>query len=98
MFVPGQGRREAAYLKVWGRPRTPPRGEQRGPTAQRCVSAEPLLLVLRLLVVGAGRADAGDDGLLRALVQALASAPDRAEELVEVDLERREDAVGPVLH
>src|SRR5438270_6587570 len=23
---------------VWGRPRTPPRGEQRGPAAQQCVS------------------------------------------------------------
>ena len=40
----------------------------------------------------------GDDGLLRALVQPLAAALHRGEELVEVDLERREDAVGPVLH
>ena len=31
-------------------------------------------------------------------MQPLPAAPDRAEELVEVDLERREDAVGPVLH
>jgi hypothetical protein len=42
--------------------------------------------------------DARDDRLLGALVQPLASAPHRAEELVEVDLERGEDAVGPVLH
>src|SRR4051812_35461527 len=43
-------------------------------------------------------ADAGDDVLLGALVQPLAAALDGAQELVEVDLERREDAVGPVLH
>src|SRR5438046_8190691 len=42
--------------------------------------------------------DAGDDRLLRALVQPLARPLDRAQELVEVDLERGEDRVGPVLH
>jgi hypothetical protein len=42
--------------------------------------------------------DAGHHGLLRALVEALAPAPDGPEELIEVDLERREDRVGPVLH
>src|SRR4051794_2828307 len=42
-------------------------------------------------LVGVGRAEA--DVLLRALVQALAAAADRGEELVEVRLERREDAV-----
>ena len=31
-------------------------------------------------------------------MQPLAAAADGAEELVEVDLERREDRVGPVLH
>src|SRR5204862_4280873 len=36
--------------------------------------------------------------LLRPLMQPLAPALDRAQELVEVDLERRQDAVGPVLH
>jgi len=33
-----------------------------------------------------------------ALVQALATALDRGEELVEVDLERGENRVGPVFH
>src|SRR5581483_4509159 len=51
--------------------------------------------LVRLVAVAA---DAGDDRLLRALVQPLAAALDGAQELVEVDLERREDAVGPVLH
>src|SRR5450759_4112624 len=55
----------------------------------------PRLLVAVGLV---DRADAGDDRLLRALVQALAPALDRGEELVEVDLERRENRVGPVFH
>src|SRR5579859_543812 len=50
-----------------------------------------------MLVFGAC-ADAGDHGLLRALVQPLAAAPDGGQELLEVDLERRQDAVGPVLH
>src|SRR5205823_7812533 len=40
----------------------------------------------------------GDDRLLRALVQTLPTPLDRAQELVEVDLERREDRVGPILH
>src|SRR5439155_12513166 len=43
------------------------------------------------------RADARDHSLLRALVEPLAAALHGAEELVEVDLERREDPVGPVL-
>src|SRR5262249_24100568 len=51
---------------------------------------------------GAVDADSGsdsrDDRLLRALVETLAATLDRAEELVQVDLERREDAVRPVLH
>src|SRR5450759_3769656 len=55
----------------------------------------PRLLVAVGLV---DRADAGDDRLLRALVQALAAALDRGEELVEVDLERRENLVGPIFH
>src|SRR5207247_491686 len=45
-----------------------------------------------------GRADAGDDRFLRALLQTFAAALHCAEELVEVDLERREDPVRPVLH
>ena len=49
------------------------------------------LLNKAVFVVGAGGADAGDHRLLRALVEPLASALDGAEELVEVDLERRED-------
>src|SRR5215203_4938271 len=57
-----------------------------------------LLLVRRLFVVGAGRADAGDHRLLRALMQPLAAPLHRSEELVEIDLERGEDRVGPVLH
>src|SRR5581483_5307662 len=52
---------------------------------------------VRVLVVGAGR-DARDDGLLRALVQALPAAPDGGQELLEIHLERGQDAVGPVLH
>src|SRR5262245_52489686 len=50
------------------------------------------------LVAVVGDADADADRLLRPLVQPLAAALDGCEELVEVDLERREDAVGPVLH
>src|SRR5204862_4387665 len=42
-------------------------------------------------------AGAGHDGLLRALVEPLPSAADSAEELVEIDFERRQDRVGPVL-
>ena len=42
--------------------------------------------------------DTRDDRFLRALVQPLAAALDRGQELVEVDLERREDPVRPVLH
>src|SRR5215203_3697 len=55
-------------------------------------------LLVGLVVVGARSGDAGHDSLLRALVQPLAAAFDGPEELVEVHLERREDAVGPVLH
>src|SRR4051794_60691 len=43
-------------------------------------------------------ADAGHHRLLRALVQPLASAAHRSQELVEVRLERGEDPVGPILH
>src|SRR2546423_14877223 len=50
-----------------------------------------------MLVLGAGR-HAGDNRLLRALVQPLPTPADGGQELLEVDLERREDAVGPVLH
>src|SRR5438067_7343205 len=50
-----------------------------------------------MLVLGAGR-HAGDNRLLRALVQPLATSADGGQELLEIDLERREDAVGPVLH
>src|SRR4029078_7422744 len=48
-------------------------------------------------LVGVARG-AGQDGLLGALVEALTAALDRVQELVQIDLERREDAVGPVLH
>src|SRR4029079_5625634 len=44
------------------------------------------------------RADARHNGLLRALVQSLPATANRDEELVEIDLEAREDPVGPVLH
>src|SRR5262249_54081049 len=54
------------------------------------------------LVVRRGAAaappDPRHDRLLRALVETLAPPLDRAEELVQVDLEGREDAVRPVLH
>ena len=59
--------------------------------------SSPRPSLVRLVVVGCG-ADAGDDRFLRALLQPLAAALHRAEELVEVHLERREDAVRPVLH
>src|SRR5438093_1223935 len=62
--------------------------------------APPPSALVGLVVVGAldaGR-DAGDDRLLRALVQTLATSLDRGQELVQVDLERGEDRVGPVLH
>src|SRR5215216_834883 len=42
--------------------------------------------------------DAGHHGLLRALVEPLATASHRAEELVQVDLKSGEDRIGPVLH
>src|SRR5205085_5222707 len=67
----------------------PPRSRASAPL--RSVEARPV-------VVEIDRADAGDDRLLRALVQPVASATDGGEELVEVRLERREHAVGPVLH
>src|SRR2546430_3251219 len=56
--------------------------------------------LIRLVVVGALDAggDAGDDRLLRALVQPLPAPLDRAQELVQVDLEGREDRVRPVFH
>src|ERR671919_1104890 len=53
---------------------------------------------LELLALDRLGTDAGDDRLLRALVEPLAATLDGAQELVEVDLEGREDAVGPVLH
>src|SRR4051812_1233385 len=52
----------------------------------------------RAVVVEVDRADARDDGFLRALVQPVAPAANGGEELVEVRLECREHAVGPVLH
>src|SRR6266550_2669648 len=55
-------------------------------------------LAVGLRVVDAAGRDAGDDALLRTLVQPFASALDRAQELLEVDLECRQDRVGPVLH
>src|SRR4029453_13705107 len=55
-------------------------------------------LIGRLFVVRAGSADAGDHGLLRALVQPFAAPLHGAEELVQIDLERRQDRVRPVLH
>src|SRR6266487_6352940 len=63
------------------------------------MSEAPTTLI-RLVVVGALDAggDAGDDSLLRALVQPLPAPLDRAQELVQVDLEGREDRVRPVLH
>src|SRR5256885_6185681 len=56
--------------------------------------------LIRLVVVGALEAggDAGDDRLLRALMQPLPAPLDRAQELVQVDLEGREDRIRPVLH
>ncbi len=39
-----------------------------------------------------------DDGLLRALVQPLAATTDGGEKAVQIDLERGEHRVGPVLH
>ena len=59
---------------------------------------KPAALVVRAVVGEVDRADPGDDRLLRALVQPLAAAAHRDEELVEVRLERGEHAVGPVLH
>src|SRR5437879_2997062 len=63
------------------------------------MASSPTALI-GLVVVGALDAggDAGDDRLLRALVQPLATPLDRAQELVEVDLEGGEDRVGPILH
>src|ERR1051325_12105204 len=69
----------------------------RGPEADaRCRTGH----LVGLVVVGAlgdAHGDPGDDRLLRALVQALAAPLDRGQELVQVDLERREDRVCPVL-
>src|SRR5438094_5244646 len=56
-----------------------------------------LRLVAEVFAEPVARADARDDRFLRALVQPLAAALHRGEELVEVDLERREDPVSPVL-
>src|SRR5207244_7471382 len=42
--------------------------------------------------------DPGDDRFLRALVQPLPAPLDRAQELVQVDLEGRENRIRPVLH
>src|SRR5262249_34238480 len=55
-------------------------------------------LVVAAVVGEVDRADPGDDRLLRALVQPLAAAAHRDEELVEVRLERCEHPVCPVLH
>src|SRR5439155_21602431 len=65
-------------------------------TERRRVAAAGL--VVRAVIGEVDRADPGDDRLLRALVQPLAAAAHRDEELVEVRLERREHPVGPVLH
>src|SRR2546425_10170488 len=46
MVVPRQGRRERPYRQIWARPRTRPRGEQRGPTAQP-LFRQALLLIQR---------------------------------------------------
>src|SRR5205085_10990751 len=54
--------------------------------------------LVRLLVVRRAAGDARDDRLLRALVEPLPPALHGGQELVQVDLERREDAIGPVLH
>src|SRR5207237_5604401 len=59
--------------------------------------ASRLMYSERALVVGR-RTDAGDDGLLRSLLEPLATALHGVQELVQVDLERRQDAVRPVLH
>src|SRR6266550_4377103 len=63
------------------------------------MASSPTALI-GLVVVGALNAggDAGDDRLLRALVQPLATPLDRAQELVEVDLEGGADRPGPILH
>src|SRR5262249_15581288 len=67
--------------------------------ARRRMDGAALALVAELVAAGAvGRADARDDGLLRAFVQWLSPALHGCEELVEVDLERGEDPVGPVFH
>src|SRR5207237_10543540 len=55
---------------------------------------------LEALVFGdvAVGAETRDDRLLRALVQPLATPPNRGEETLEIDLEGGELVVGPVLH
>src|SRR5881628_2305840 len=53
--------------------------------------------VLELVAAAVGGEAGGDDGLLGALLQTLAAAAHRGEEALEVDLERREVRVGPVL-
>src|SRR5436190_1485395 len=58
----------------------------------------PLVGLVVVRALGDAHGDPGDDRLLRALVEALAAPLDRGQELVQVDLERREDRVGPVLH
>src|SRR5262245_45293772 len=58
-------------------------------------SAEPLELFGLVERLGP---DAGDDRLLGALVEPLAAALHGREELVQVQLERRQDRVRPVLH
>src|SRR2546423_1618080 len=65
----------------------------------RCVSTRRRLVGL-IVVRGADAdgLDPRDDRFLRTLVQPLATPLDRRQELVEVDLERGEDPVGPVLH
>src|SRR5688500_10968780 len=56
------------------------------------------LQVAGVVVGELARPAAGAHALLRALVQPLAAPLHGGEELVEVDLERREDPVRPVLH
>src|SRR4051812_38795139 len=75
-------------------------GQRDGSGTPNCVPhvTQIARLLVAAVVAEAVGTDACDHGLLRALVQPLAAAAHRGEELVEVDLERREDPVRPVLH
>src|SRR3954467_3944829 len=68
-------------------------------TARRTAAGERRYLVAQVFGGAVGGANPGSDHrLLRALVQPLAAAAHRGEEAVEIDFERREHPVGPVLH